>query len=78
MSDIPNIPLTSHHRVEADGVNVFYREAGAADAPVILLLHGFPTSSFRVCRQEPTFDRCDIADSLIEIGPVMLDLRMLG
>lgn len=31
--------------VLADGVNVFYREAGAADAPVILLMHGFPTSS---------------------------------
>ncbi|WP_371929607.1 alpha/beta fold hydrolase [Phyllobacterium sp. 21LDTY02-6] len=26
-------------------VNVFYREAGAKDAPVLLLLHGFPTSS---------------------------------
>jgi pimeloyl-ACP methyl ester carboxylesterase len=47
MSGIPDIPLTSHHRVEADGVNVFYREAGSADAPVILLLHGFPTSSFQ-------------------------------
>ena len=31
--------------VKADGVNVFYREDGAADAPVVLLLHGFPTSS---------------------------------
>lgn len=28
-----------------DGVEIFYREAGPADAPVILLLHGFPTSS---------------------------------
>ena len=26
-------------------VKVFYREAGPADAPVLLLLHGFPTSS---------------------------------
>src|SRR6476619_4207960 len=41
------VPRTSIHRVEADGVNVFYREAGAADAPVVLLLHGFPTSSFQ-------------------------------
>jgi pimeloyl-ACP methyl ester carboxylesterase len=41
------MPVTSIHRVEADGVNVFYREAGAADAPVVLLLHGFPTSSFQ-------------------------------
>jgi len=34
-----------HHTVEIDGLNVFYREAGPADAPVILLLHGYPTSS---------------------------------
>ena len=41
------IPHTSIHRIQADGVTVFYREAGPADAPVILLLHGFPTSSFQ-------------------------------
>ena len=40
-------PLTKHGRIEADGVQVFYREAGPADAPVVLLLHGFPTSSFQ-------------------------------
>jgi alpha-beta hydrolase superfamily lysophospholipase len=32
-------------RVTVDGVELFYREAGPADAPAILLLHGFPTSS---------------------------------
>ena len=41
-----NRPI-AHHRIEADGVQVFYREAGPADAPVVLLLHGFPTSSFQ-------------------------------
>ena len=35
----------SYHSVEVDGVKVFYREAGPKDAPVLLLLHGFPTSS---------------------------------
>jgi pimeloyl-ACP methyl ester carboxylesterase len=40
------VPVTSVHRVEADGIQVFYREAGDATAPVLLLLHGFPTSSF--------------------------------
>ncbi|MFJ5235308.1 MULTISPECIES: alpha/beta fold hydrolase [unclassified Pseudomonas] len=34
-----------HQFVEADGVRVFYREAGKPDAPVLLLLHGFPSSS---------------------------------
>jgi pyruvate/2-oxoglutarate dehydrogenase complex dihydrolipoamide dehydrogenase (E3) component/pimeloyl-ACP methyl ester carboxylesterase len=40
-------PRTAVHQVEADGVEVFYREAGPKDAPVVLLLHGFPTSSFQ-------------------------------
>src|SRR5689334_21917308 len=35
------------HRVEADGLTVFYREVGPTNAPVVLLLHGFPTSSFQ-------------------------------
>jgi pimeloyl-ACP methyl ester carboxylesterase len=35
----------AHRTVDVDGLNVFYREAGRRDAPVILLLHGFPTSS---------------------------------
>src|SRR5204862_4997563 len=30
---------------KVDGVDVFYREAGPKNAPVVLLLHGFPTSS---------------------------------
>ena len=36
---------TLHKTVEVDGLNIFYREAGRPDAPTILLLHGFPTSS---------------------------------
>ena len=41
------VPRTFIRRAEADGVNVFYREAGPANAPVVLLLHGFPTSSIQ-------------------------------
>lgn len=36
---------THHRTIAVDGTDVFYREAGPADAPVVLLLHGFPTSS---------------------------------
>lgn len=44
----PNgVPHVSHHRVAANGVSVFYREAGPKDAPIVLLLHGFPSSSFQ-------------------------------
>jgi pimeloyl-ACP methyl ester carboxylesterase len=47
MSKSLQVPLTTVHHVDADGVNVFYREAGPADGPVVLLLHGFPASSFQ-------------------------------
>ena len=36
---------TVHKTVVVNGQEIFYREAGPADAPTILLLHGFPTSS---------------------------------
>jgi pimeloyl-ACP methyl ester carboxylesterase len=36
---------TAYRYADADGVKIFYREAGRADAPAILLLHGFPSSS---------------------------------
>ncbi len=36
---------TMHKLVKVDGLDIFYREAGPKDAPTILLLHGFPTSS---------------------------------
>lgn len=35
----------AYRTIEVDGVKVFYREAGAADAPKLLLLHGFPSAS---------------------------------
>jgi pimeloyl-ACP methyl ester carboxylesterase len=38
--------MTTHYRtVQASGLEIFYREAGPRDAPTVLLLHGFPTSS---------------------------------
>jgi pimeloyl-ACP methyl ester carboxylesterase len=40
------VPLTSVHHIDADGVRVFYRSAGDPRASVLLLLHGFPASSF--------------------------------
>ena len=36
---------TGYHTLTIDGTDVFYREDGPADAPVVLLLHGFPSSS---------------------------------
>jgi pimeloyl-ACP methyl ester carboxylesterase len=39
------VPVTHYRTASVDGTNIFYREAGPADAPSIVLLHGFPTSS---------------------------------
>jgi len=39
-----NYPV-HYQTIKAGGLNVFYREAGPKDAPVILLMHGYPTSS---------------------------------
>lgn len=39
------VPVVHYRTTKIDGVDVFYREAGPADGPVVLLLHGFPTSS---------------------------------
>lgn len=41
----PVVPVTHHRTTSIDGVEIFFREAGPTDAPVVLLLHGFPTSS---------------------------------
>ncbi|OTP75047.1 alpha/beta fold hydrolase [Caballeronia sordidicola] len=43
-----------YRTVKVDGVSIFYREAGRPDAPTILLLHGFPSSSRMY---EPLFTR---------------------
>jgi pimeloyl-ACP methyl ester carboxylesterase len=34
----------TYRTADVDGLNIFYREAGAPDAPTLLLLHGFPSS----------------------------------
>jgi pimeloyl-ACP methyl ester carboxylesterase len=38
-------PVTHHRTTSVAGVEIFYREAGEKDAPVVVLLHGFPSSS---------------------------------
>lgn len=40
-----DVSQTLHKTVNVNGLDIFYREAGPKDAPTILLLHGFPTSS---------------------------------
>lgn len=59
---------TVHHRfTEIDGRTLFYREAGPADAPAVVLLHGYPTSSFMFRELIPA-----LADRYHVIAPDML------
>ncbi|CAN5453288.1 alpha/beta hydrolase [soil metagenome] len=44
-ADSPETTKVHYRTVSIQGIEVFYREAGLKDAPVLLLLHGFPTSS---------------------------------
>jgi len=39
------LPETRYRTIDLSGLEIFYREAGPTAAPVVLLLHGFPTSS---------------------------------
>jgi len=55
MSSTANITATStgvdrgvrHRWIDIDGMRIFYREAGPSGAPVVLLPHGYPSSSFQ-------------------------------
>jgi pimeloyl-ACP methyl ester carboxylesterase len=38
--------VTEHRYLQLDGAHIFYREAGEPDAPVVLLPHGYPCSSY--------------------------------
>jgi pimeloyl-ACP methyl ester carboxylesterase len=44
-TDTAAATATHYRTLTVDGLDIFYREAGRADAPTILMLHGFPTSS---------------------------------
>src|SRR5262249_36929635 len=41
----PEAKVMIYQTVKVDGLDIFYREAGDKNAPAVLLLHGFPTSS---------------------------------
>ncbi len=44
-SSVATVPHIAYGNATVDGLNIFYREAGSAEAPTLVLLHGFPSSS---------------------------------
>jgi pimeloyl-ACP methyl ester carboxylesterase len=57
-------PSISYKTIDVNGLSVFYREAGRPDAPTILLLHGFPSSSHMFRNLIP-----ELADSYHVVAP---------
>lgn len=58
------LPVTYHRSASVAGLTVFYREAGSPDAPAVVLLHGFPSSSHMFRNLMPT-----LADRYRVIAP---------
>jgi pimeloyl-ACP methyl ester carboxylesterase len=65
--------VTHHRYAGIDGQQLFYREAGAADAPALVLLHGFPASSFMFRNLIPL-----LADRYHVIAPDHLGFGLSG
>ena len=60
---------TTYKSIDVDGLSIFYREAGSSNAPNLLLLHGFPSSSRMY---EPLFT--PLADAFLWSLPTIQDL----
>ncbi|AYL99081.1 alpha/beta fold hydrolase [Mucilaginibacter celer] len=62
-TEVSNNTRTSYHKVQIDGLEIFYRQAGNLGKPLIFLLHGFPSSShmFRNLIEQLSDDYCLIA-----------------
>ena len=53
MTYLTSIPVTYYRAARVENVNVFYREAGPSDAPVVLLLHGCEARSQQQQHRDP-------------------------
>jgi pimeloyl-ACP methyl ester carboxylesterase len=47
VAPLPASSVIHYRTAKIEGLDIFYREAGPKDAPTVLLLHGFPSSSFQ-------------------------------
>ena len=52
-----DVSRVTYHTTQVDGLKIFYCEAGPKDAPTIVLLHGFPSSSHIVSRIDSSVER---------------------
>jgi hypothetical protein len=50
------IEMMSYQTAEIEGLSVFYREAGNPANPTLVLLHGYPSSSFMFCTLIPALE----------------------
>jgi pimeloyl-ACP methyl ester carboxylesterase len=68
---------TTYHTTDVNGLKVFYRESGPADAPKLLLLHGYPSASHMFRELIPQLaDRFHVvAPDLISFGQSAMPSR---
>ncbi|WP_298145755.1 alpha/beta hydrolase [Flavobacterium sp.] len=64
VANAQNVVAVNYKKVEVDGYNIFYREAGSKSKPAIVLLHGFPSTS-HMYRDLIT----DLADKYYVVAP---------
>jgi hypothetical protein len=72
---------TRYLTIDIGGLDIFYREAGPAAGPVVLLLHGFPTarainSSRGTIATERMIKRASSGPPFLSIGENVLSLRL--
>jgi pimeloyl-ACP methyl ester carboxylesterase len=58
-------PTVFYRTLNVEGLEIFYREAGPRDAPAVLLLHGFPSSSHMFRNLIPML--ADVAKAIVKI-----------
>jgi pimeloyl-ACP methyl ester carboxylesterase len=66
-------PTVFHRTLNVEGLEIFYREAGPRDAPTVLLLHGFPSSSHKFRNLIPM-----LADKYHVVAPDFPDMGKLS
>ena len=62
-------PTVFYRTLYVEGLEIFYREAGPRNAPTVLLLHGFPSSSHMFRNLIPM-----LADKYHVVAPDFLDM----
>ena len=71
-------PTVFYRTLNVEGLEIFYREAGPRDAPTVLLLHGFPSSSHMFRNLIPIGKFLEFARTFLQADNVLYRLPKQG